>query len=173
MQRFKDLHPIHTDITVAWADMDALQHVNNVVYLRYFEIARIDFLNKINQFDTIKPGGIGPVISENNILALENDEVTFQYKPSKSKTFKTITEHACKFLWRIIQHVLPKGFRRARNYGFLHGNAKCLRVRIQTILLHLFNWKMPLLTAKIPSKAIRIFPCCQHEMKCVGITRTT
>ncbi|KTF14622.1 thioesterase family protein [Pseudoalteromonas carrageenovora] len=67
MQRFKDKHPIHTDITVAWADMDALQHVNNVVYLRYFEIARIDFLNKINLFDTIKPGGIGPVISENNI----------------------------------------------------------------------------------------------------------
>jgi hypothetical protein len=58
------------------------------------------------------------VISENNILALNNDEVTFEYKPSKSKTFKTITEHVCKFLWRIMQHVLPKGFRRARNYGF-------------------------------------------------------
>ncbi|KDC55712.1 acyl-CoA thioesterase [Pseudoalteromonas sp. S3431] len=67
MQTFKDQHPIHTDITVAWADMDALQHVNNVVYLRYFEIARIDFLNKINLFDTINPSGIGPVISENNI----------------------------------------------------------------------------------------------------------
>ncbi|WP_338363972.1 thioesterase family protein [uncultured Pseudoalteromonas sp.] len=67
MQRFKEQHPIHTDITVAWADMDALQHVNNVVYLRYFEIARIDFLNKINQFDAIKPGAVGPVISENNI----------------------------------------------------------------------------------------------------------
>ena len=67
MQRFKDNHPIHTDITVAWADMDALQHVNNVVYLRYFEIARIDFLNKLNLFDTIKPGGIGPVISENAV----------------------------------------------------------------------------------------------------------
>jgi len=67
MQTFKDQHPIHTDITVAWADMDALQHVNNVVYLRYFEIARIDFLNKINLFDTISSNGVGPVISENNI----------------------------------------------------------------------------------------------------------
>ncbi|WP_166420492.1 thioesterase family protein [Pseudoalteromonas sp. Z1A8] len=67
MQTFKDQHPIHTDITVAWADMDALQHVNNVVYLRYFEIARIDFLNKINLFDTISLNGVGPVISENNI----------------------------------------------------------------------------------------------------------
>jgi len=71
------------------------------------------------------------VISENNILKLKNDEVTFQYKDSKSKTFKTITEHACQFLWRVIQHVLPKGFRRARNYGFLHGNAKATLTRLQ------------------------------------------
>jgi hypothetical protein len=71
------------------------------------------------------------VISENNILALNNDEVTFEYKPSKSKTFKTITEHACKFLWRIMQHVLPKGSRRARNYSFLHGNAKATLKRLQ------------------------------------------
>ncbi|WP_041454542.1 acyl-CoA thioesterase [Pseudoalteromonas translucida] len=67
MQTFKDQHPIHTDITVAWGDMDALQHVNNVVYLRYFEIARIDFLNKVNLFETISSKGIGPVISENTI----------------------------------------------------------------------------------------------------------
>lgn len=67
MNTFKDKHPIHTDITVAWGDMDALQHVNNCVYLRYFEIARIDFLNKLNLFDTINSQGTGPVISENNI----------------------------------------------------------------------------------------------------------
>ncbi|WP_372760116.1 acyl-CoA thioesterase [Pseudoalteromonas sp.] len=67
MQTFKDQHPIHTDITVAWGDMDALQHVNNVVYLRYFEVARIDFLTKINLFDTISSNGVGPVISENTI----------------------------------------------------------------------------------------------------------
>jgi acyl-CoA thioester hydrolase len=67
MQTFKEQYPIHTDISVAWADMDALQHVNNVVYLRYFEIARIDFLTKINLFDTINAKGTGPVISENSI----------------------------------------------------------------------------------------------------------
>ena len=60
-----------------------------------------------------------------------------------------------------------------RDYGCSHGNAKRLRVRIQAILPHLFNWKIPLLAATTSSKAIRICPCCQHEMKCVGITRTT
>ncbi len=63
------------------------------------------------------------VISEQNILRINNGKITFQYKESKSKQFKTITEPANAFLWRILQHVLPKGFRRARNYGFLHGNA--------------------------------------------------
>lgn len=68
------------------------------------------------------------VISKQNILRLENGKVTFRYKESKSKQFQNITEPAVDFLWRILQHVLPKGFRRARNYGFIHGNAK---VKIQ------------------------------------------
>ena len=57
-----------------------------------------------------------------------------QYKDSKTKQFKTITEHATVFLWRVLQHVLPKGFRRARNYGFLHGNAKRTLTRLQLML---------------------------------------
>ncbi len=35
------------------------------------------------------------------------------------------------FLQLIVQHVLPRGFRRVRDYGFLHGNAKRLRSLIQ------------------------------------------
>ncbi len=30
------------------------------------------------------------------------------------------------FLFLILQHVLPKGFRRVRDYGFLRSNAKRL-----------------------------------------------
>ncbi|WP_232784190.1 hypothetical protein [Moritella sp. Urea-trap-13] len=41
----------------------------------------------------------------------------------------------------------------------LHGNAKRLRIRIQVILLHLFNWSMPKLNATSTAKAIRICPC--------------
>ena len=29
-------------------------------------------------------------------------------------------------MWLLMQHVLPKGFRRARNFGFLHPNCKRL-----------------------------------------------
>jgi len=33
-----------------------------------------------------------------------------------------------------LQHVLPKGFRRVRDYGFLHGNAKRTLARVQLAL---------------------------------------
>jgi hypothetical protein len=64
------------------------------------------------------------VISEKNILSYQNGKVTFRYKNSTTGQYQNITESAAQFLWRVIQHVLPKGFRRARDYGFLHGNAK-------------------------------------------------
>ena len=33
--------PVTVEIPVAWGDMDAMGHVNNAVYFRYFETARI------------------------------------------------------------------------------------------------------------------------------------
>jgi hypothetical protein len=39
-----------------------------------------------------------------------------------------------EFLWLMLQHVLPKGFRRVREYGFLHGNAKKLLSLVQLVL---------------------------------------
>lgn len=65
MERFIKEYPINTTIPVAWGEMDALQHVNNVVYFRYFETARIDFFNQINLLTELQSAKIGPVISEN------------------------------------------------------------------------------------------------------------
>lgn len=47
-------------------EMDALQHVNNVVYFRYFETARIDFFNRFFPLDEMHKSGLGPVISDNS-----------------------------------------------------------------------------------------------------------
>lgn len=74
------------------------------------------------------------VILEKNIIRCENGEVTFRYKDAKSKTFKTKTVKGEDFLWRLVQHVLPKGFRKVRDYGFLHGSSKQLIRLLQIIL---------------------------------------
>ncbi|BDY03702.1 thioesterase family protein [Ferrimonas sp. YFM] len=64
MESFTQTFPIHTPIQVAWGEMDALQHVNNVVYFRYFETARIDFFNQIGLMEELKKTGIGPILAE-------------------------------------------------------------------------------------------------------------
>ena len=47
-------------IPIRWGDMDAMGHVNNTVYFRYFETIRIDWINAIGGApDT---DGEGPVI---------------------------------------------------------------------------------------------------------------
>ncbi|KJY73812.1 acyl-CoA thioesterase [Vibrio nigripulchritudo] len=56
--------PTVTEIQVAWGEMDALQHVNNVVYFRYFETARLDYFKKIGLLVDIQQSQIGPVLSE-------------------------------------------------------------------------------------------------------------
>ncbi|KEI72115.1 acyl-CoA thioesterase [Endozoicomonas elysicola] len=63
MEHLLEDYPVITEIPVAWGDMDALQHVNNVVYFRYFETARIDYFDKIQVMEKAKGSGIGPVIS--------------------------------------------------------------------------------------------------------------
>ena len=74
------------------------------------------------------------VISEKNIVSNLNGQVTFKYLESDTGKTKFRTLPGEDFLNLVIQHVLPKGFRRVRDYGFLHGNAKKILCLIQLIL---------------------------------------
>ena len=64
------------------------------------------------------------VISERNIIKDDGTHVTFRYLDSDTNTIKTRRCKGEDFLWLVFQHALPKGFRRARDYGFLHGNGR-------------------------------------------------
>ena len=49
------------EIPIRWGDMDAMGHVNNTIYFRYFEIARLEWLYSVGATST--PGaGHGPLI---------------------------------------------------------------------------------------------------------------
>jgi acyl-CoA thioester hydrolase len=55
-------HLVHVSrIPVRWGDMDALGHVNNTVYFRYAEQARIDWLAELGMRDIVAVDG-GPVL---------------------------------------------------------------------------------------------------------------
>jgi len=64
------------------------------------------------------------VIQERDILSCENGQVTFRYRHAKDKRWAYRTLPGAEFLALVLQHVLPKGFRRTRNFGFLHPNSQ-------------------------------------------------
>jgi len=74
------------------------------------------------------------VLQEKDILSRQNGEVTFRYTENTGKV-KTRTLSGAEFLWLLLQHVLPKGFRRTRDYGFLHSNSKPL-IQLLRYLFH-------------------------------------
>ena len=68
-------------------------------------------------------------ISNNRILNIEDDQVTFRYKDYRhGSQQKTMSLSAHEFIRRFLLHVLPEGFHRIRYYGFL-GN----RYRIEKL----------------------------------------
>jgi hypothetical protein len=66
------------------------------------------------------------VIGYSNIVSDQDGKVTFKYVESRTGKTCYRTFKGEDFLWLILQHVLPKAFRRIRDYGFLHGNPKRL-----------------------------------------------
>jgi len=55
--------PIVVQFPVAWGEMDALGHVNNITYFRYFESARVAYLTKINFIDPETNDGIAAILA--------------------------------------------------------------------------------------------------------------
>ena len=82
------------------------------------------------------------VIQETDIIACDNGQVIFRYQDSKTQQMAYRTVSGTRFLWLILQHMLPKGFRRARNFGFLHPNSKRLIALLQYLLGGNPNWAL-------------------------------
>ena len=74
------------------------------------------------------------VIAEKDILACTDGQVSFRYRNAKTGKMERRTVSGAQFLWLVLQHVLPKGFRRARNFGFLHPNCKRLIALLHVLL---------------------------------------
>jgi hypothetical protein len=105
------------------------------------------------------------VISEKNIISNKNGRVTFKYIESKTGNTRYRSLKGEDFLQLILQHVLPKGFRRVRDYGFLHGNAKKLLFLVQ-LILHVFIKKH-----ECRSRPAFRCPRCKTPMRIVGFGR--
>jgi hypothetical protein len=110
------------------------------------------------------------VLPDKNIVRDVDGLISFEYEDSQSKSTKIRTLPATEFLWLVLQHVLPKGLRRVRDYGLLRGNAKKLRLQIQ-LMLAITGAAFPILPEVKRRLATRNCPCCQQPMRFMGIVK--
>jgi acyl-CoA thioester hydrolase len=90
-------YPVVIELGVAWGEMDSYRHVNNVVYFRYFENARLEYFRRLDWFEFEKQTGVGPILASTQarfrkpltypdtisvgtrVSALEEDRLTMDY----------------------------------------------------------------------------------------------
>jgi len=105
------------------------------------------------------------VINERNIIGNQNGQVTLKYIESKTKRTRYRTINGEDFLHLLIQHVLPKGFRRLRDYGFLHTNSKNLLSLLKVIFRLVIDGVKP------RSRPVFKCPFCQSPMVIVKVLK--
>lgn len=56
-------YPVSIAVPVAWGEMDAFQHVNNVVYARWLESGRIAYFERLGLLERMRAEGVGPILA--------------------------------------------------------------------------------------------------------------
>ena len=102
--------PVIVEQNVVWGEMDAYQHVNNVVYFRYFENARLEYIRRLDWFALEEATGIGPILAATQahfrrplsypdtitigarLLNLETDRFVLEHKIASKTQSEIVTE---------------------------------------------------------------------------------
>jgi len=103
-------------------------------------------------------------ISDSRIVNVADSTVTFRWKNRDTHRMETSTVPGVEFARRYLRHVLPRGLRSIRYYGFCHPAAKASRLRVQfhTGLAVQFGADVPPQTA--PSTVARC-PHCGGDLR--------
>jgi hypothetical protein len=106
-------------------------------------------------------------ISNNRIVGVADEKVTFRYNVGESGQTAYCTLPVQEFLHRFLQHILPKGFVKVRYYGlFRLGMRRNLaRMRSQLLLLQLLAGEAtPAPVASDGNRQVMICPSCGQPM---------
>jgi len=94
----------------------------------------------LNALKYLAPYIFRVALSNNRLLKLEGDRVTFRYRDTETGAEKRCSLGAQDFIHRFLQHVLPKGFVKVRYYGFF---AATRRARLASVRQHLRTLPAP------------------------------
>jgi hypothetical protein len=105
-------------------------------------------------------------LSNNRIVTVANDQVTFRYRDGATGQSRTCTLPAAEFMRRFLQHVLPKGFVKVRYYGlFSPGKRQLLSQLRQLLALAAARPQTPVTTStRPPPQRMDMCPKCGQPL---------
>jgi len=102
--------PVIVEQAVVWGEMDAYQHVNNTVYFRYFENARLEYFHRLDWPALEEKTGIGPILHSTRArfrrpltypdtiwigaraATIEEDRITLDHRIVSKRVGEVVTE---------------------------------------------------------------------------------
>jgi hypothetical protein len=114
-------------------------------------------------------------VSDQRILDVSDNSVTYRFKPKKSRAMLTRTVSGEEFVRGFAQHVLPTGFRKVRYFGWMANRSKTRLEELPMIVWFSLGWVYWLATAHASQPPMPRFPqlrcaACGGEMEIVTIT---
>lgn len=109
-------------------------------------------------------------LRDERMAGVDEHTVSFRWKNRKLNRRETLTLSGVEFVRRYLRHVLPRGLRSVRYYGFCHPAAKASRLRVQChsgAPVQLGAMPPPLPTTDKPGSAPKC-PDCGGPMRCLG-----
>jgi Putative transposase/Transposase zinc-binding domain len=73
-------------------------------------------------------------LSNNRIVGVQDDRVTFRYRDGDTKQMRPCTLPALAFIGRFLQHILPHGFVKVRYYGLFRLGNRCMLEQARVVL---------------------------------------
>lgn len=102
-------------------------------------------------------------ISDARLLKVTDTHVTFRWKDRQHDRIAKLTLPGVEFVRRYLRHVLPKGLRSVRYYGFCHPRAQANRLRVQ--LLSGMPVQLGATESGVPKPSPPCCPRCQRPMQ--------
>ena len=99
-------YPVVIEIPVAWGEMDAYGHVNNTVYFRYFETARIAYFGKLESPDFVNRNPLGPILASTSCRF--RAPLTFPDRVSVGARVASVAEDRFVMCYAVYSHRLQK-----------------------------------------------------------------
>jgi acyl-CoA thioester hydrolase len=94
--------PVVIALKVQWGDQDAFGHVNNTMYFRWCETARVVYLDRIGMWEGMASDNVGPILA--SIGCNFRRQVTFPDTVSVGARVTQVGNSSFRMEHRIVSH---------------------------------------------------------------------